>query len=195
MDRTHSNFWPCPQIQKGLVQGITHHYFLLIRFEQFILEISCRVGLGMCEVPSVPLHFRKRLSLASLYGSLCKLLDGQPLGVAWSDIYTPLARRNVLIFLVFLGNTTGMEVISPRNGHGIWEIMTNSEIRSFSTRPYMVSASRTQLLVAVMVGTEGPYWDPTWMIISYYFSLGSTEEGRVNVEFFLVRSWGCRLKL
>ena len=164
------------------------------------------MGLGMCEVlnsegilfPSVPLPIQEA-ALAAF-----------PLRITLQTSWRTAVRRGMVRYLhpfgacrnvspyfpcFLLGNTTGMEVYIPRNGHGIWEIMTNSEIRTFSTRPYMVSASRTQLLVAVMVGTEGPYWDPTWMIISYYFSLGSTEEGRVNVGFFLVRSWGCRLKL
>lgn len=85
------------------------------------------MGLGICEVLDsegilfqfVPLQFRKLLSLASLYGSLCKLIDGQPLGVAWSDIYTPLARRNVLIFFVFLGKRDRDGGYISRNGHGI----------------------------------------------------------------------------
>ena len=63
----------------------------------------------------VLLQFRKRLWLASLYGSLCKLIDGQRLGVVWSDICTPLACRKVLIFLVFFESTTAMEVTVPHN--------------------------------------------------------------------------------
>ncbi len=122
-----TTYWPPPQCKKASFRD--HASPFSIRAEHFIPEMSCRVGFGMCEVLDsecevldsegiffqlVLLQFRKRLWLASLYGPLCKLIDGQRLGVAWSDICTHLACRKVLIFLVF-ESTTGMEVTFPRN--------------------------------------------------------------------------------
>lgn len=61
----------------------------------------------------------------------------------------------------------------------------------------MVSASRTQLLVGVNGWNRRSLlrsdMDGTRVIISALVLL--LKEGRVNVGFFLVRSWGCKLKL